>query len=71
MKEPMSGKSQEVKNLIEAVFPGTAKAIAEKRCPTCQKALGKFRDQLSAREYEISGMCQECQDSVFGGEEEE
>lgn len=25
-----------------------------------------FRDELSAREYYISGMCQACQDSVFG-----
>ena len=25
-----------------------------------------FRNELSAREYAISGMCQACQDSVFG-----
>lgn len=25
-----------------------------------------FRDELSAKEYYISGMCQACQDSVFG-----
>jgi hypothetical protein len=25
-----------------------------------------FRDQLSAKEYTISGMCQACQDQVFG-----
>ena len=25
-----------------------------------------FRDALSAREYTISGMCQQCQDEVFG-----
>jgi len=25
-----------------------------------------FRDELSAREYYISGMCQHCQDDVFG-----
>lgn len=24
-----------------------------------------FRDELSAKEYYISGMCQECQDAVF------
>lgn len=29
-----------------------------------------FRDALSVREYQISQMCQGCQDSVFGGEEE-
>jgi hypothetical protein len=25
-----------------------------------------FRNEISAREYYISGMCQDCQDSVFG-----
>mgnify|MGYP001159308508 FL=1 len=29
-----------------------------------------FRDELSAREYYISGMCQACQDSVFGAGDE-
>lgn len=27
-----------------------------------------FRDELSAREYYISAMCQSCQDSVFGAD---
>lgn len=30
-----------------------------------------FRTELSAREYRISGMCQACQDSVFGADEDE
>ena len=29
-----------------------------------------FRDELSAKEYYISGMCQACQDSGFGGSDE-
>ena len=37
-------------------------------CPTCSKPVSslEFRDALSKKEYEISGMCQSCQDSVFG-----
>lgn len=27
-----------------------------------------FRNELSAKEYYISGMCQHCQDSVFGAD---
>lgn len=27
----------------------------------------EFRDEISRREYTISGMCQKCQDKVFGG----
>src|SRR5271166_96068 len=29
-----------------------------------------FRDRLSAREYYVSGMCQQCQDEVFRTEDE-
>ncbi len=32
----------------------------------CGGEAGEFRDELSEREYRISGLCQECQDSVFG-----
>ena len=66
MTKPMENKTQEIKDFIEGVFPGTAKAIEEKRCPLCRKPIGKFRNELSEKEYLISGMCQECQDSVFG-----
>jgi len=34
-------------------------------CPTCGGPIDKFRDELSEREYRISGMCQLCQDEVF------
>ena len=51
-------------------------------CPTCGKPptdtgangwgqVFQFRDLLSAREYAISGMCQACQDGVFGNGEGE
>lgn len=30
-----------------------------------------FCNQLSAREYTISGLCQECQDKVFGLDDED
>jgi hypothetical protein len=35
-------------------------------CVTCGGQVGEFRNDLSRKEYTISGMCQECQDSVFG-----
>lgn len=34
-------------------------------CPICGKKVWKFRDKLSEREFEISGMCQICQDEIF------
>ena len=42
-------------------------------CMTCDKidemTAEDFRDALSVKEYRISGMCQECQDSVFRPED--
>jgi len=39
------------------------------RCVTCGSESTKpedFRDEVSRREYQISRMCQVCQDGVFG-----
>ena len=39
-------------------------------CVTCGSVkieAEDFRDDLSRKEFSISHMCQECQDSVFGG----
>lgn len=43
-------------------------------CPTCSKMFDpqiEFKDELSKREFQISGMCQECQDEVFNEDDEE
>ena len=36
-------------------------------CPFCneQVNLNSFRDELSLKEYKISGLCQKCQDECF------
>lgn len=36
------------------------------KCILCGNPVAKLRDQLSIREFIISGMCQSCQDDVFG-----
>lgn len=40
-------------------------------CPTCGHLIeeGEFKDPISIQEFHISGMCQKCQDFVFGKEE--
>lgn len=45
-------------------------------CMTCLEPFdvndpSAFNDELSRREFSISGMCQACQDSTFGGIGEE
>jgi uncharacterized protein with PIN domain len=42
-----------------------------KKCPFCEKDLSEatpetFRNTISWKEYTISGLCQKCQDNVFG-----
>ena len=60
------------------VAPGDNK-FGNTECPTCGKPASDtphhnvpkaflFRDEGSAKEYRISGMCQACQDAVFGGD---
>ena len=41
-------------------------------CPFCNTpvTVEDFRDDLSRKEFEISGMCQKCQDSIFQEPEE-
>lgn len=36
----------------------------------CGGPATEFKDTLSRREFAISGLCQKCQDSVFGGGDE-
>lgn len=52
------------------ILPAAAEAIKKDICPVCGRPIGQFRDELSKREYRISGLCQACQDEVFGGDEE-
>lgn len=58
----------------DILFPQFA---ANKRAQRCAFDDGKgaahdvstFKDALSHKEFGISGLCQACQDSVFGGDE--
>lgn len=43
--------------------------ILSGKCTTClatELTVESFTDDLSRKEYTISGMCQACQDAVFG-----
>ncbi len=58
------------KDTLRATGFGEAIEQVEKgNCPFCKKAIhpnSEFRDELSLKEYGISGLCQECQDKTFG-----
>tara|TARA_Y100000310_G_scaffold229601_1_gene232034 strand:- start:2554 stop:2760 length:207 start_codon:yes stop_codon:yes gene_type:complete len=45
-------------------------AMSNGQCVKCGEFNIEFRDELSRKEYGISGLCQCCQDGIFGTEEE-
>jgi|6_EtaG_2_1085325.scaffolds.fasta_scaffold451661_1 hypothetical protein len=67
-----SEKSDQVENTINAFaqmagFPRDRHtAILTDQCVSCDREAKEFTDDLSRKEYTISGFCQVCQDSVFG-----
>ena len=50
------------------IFKKEVKAFEEGFCPFCGICVdpNSFRDERSARELKISGLCQPCQDKTFG-----
>ena len=41
-------------------------AVAGKSCVACGKPADSFKDERSRKEFNISGLCQNCQDQIFG-----
>jgi len=41
------------------------KGVAGAACVACGKAADRFTDELSRKEFGISGLCQCCQDRFF------
>lgn len=42
-----------------------AESVANEICNWCEAPVEGFKDAISAKEYTISGMCQQCQDRTF------
>lgn len=57
-----------VKPVVRALMPDMASLVDKGKCPFCEKEIteGEFRDALGKKEYMISGLCQACQDDMFG-----
>ena len=60
-------KSEEMNRIIEELTGiNVNKAVEDKVCPSCHKPAVKFRDEISKKESQISGLCQQCQDEIWG-----
>ena len=65
-----TNKSTAIDSFITSIMgKDRVQTILAGDCMTCnnERIDENFRDELSEKEYSISGMCQECQDNVFGG----
>jgi len=51
----------------KAGFTEEMKLIEQRKCPLCSTKIDPkdFKDDLSVKEFTISGMCQKCQDRIF------
>jgi len=50
-------------------FEKEVNLVRKGRCPFCKSEKTKrkdFRDELSWKDYNISGLCQKCMDKLFG-----
>ena len=64
----------EVNPTFESVLEEVSKEFAvprsvarnNKTCVMCGGDASVFRDAVSTKEYTLSGMCQGCQDEIFG-----
>lgn len=62
-----SVKAPEIDSLIKNVFGADrTKSIKEDVCAWCKNPANSFRDETSKNEYRISGLCQKCQDEIWG-----
>lgn len=72
-----SDKSDEIEAKIESVFGFNRRAyIQDNRCVPppigCGGPALEFPDELSRREYSLSGLCAACQAKIFGpGDDDE
>lgn len=59
----------QLSEIAKKMFPQSQDRIDAGTCPLCKAKINgesDFKDPASIKEYEISGMCQSCQDKTFG-----
>ncbi len=63
-------KSKNIQNVLDSLTVKFGKmsrtdALKQCKCVSCGGDASKFKDDISKKEYGISGLCQNCQDEVF------
>lgn len=59
---------RDCKKLIVEIITTAKNRIKDKKCPFCGILIDSqiFKDLKSVKKYHISGLCQQCQDEIFG-----
>ena len=70
-----SHKAPSIDAMLTSVFGvDRVKTISGGTCVSCDAEgiiASSFSDDISRKEYSISGMCQSCQDDLFGADEDD
>jgi hypothetical protein len=72
-EESMTAGSESRSKPVDLIFPEAKRVenIRLQHCVEppfgCGKPANEFKDEVSEHEYRISGLCQTCQDDIFGG----
>jgi radical SAM superfamily enzyme len=70
-------RTEEMENFLDDMTnilfgcPNRQGSIDSGKCVFCGEPAVEFKDELSRREFQISGLCQSCQDEVFTKDDEE
>lgn len=70
MTQPIDRSPKITNMLSKMIGTNIVEKIENDICVLCHKPVGDFKDEVSRREYRISGLCQKCQDDFFEEEEE-
>ena len=62
-----SKKTKEINTALSKIFGiDRVKSIKKDTCVMCGESATIFRNKTSEIEFSISGLCQQCQDEIFG-----
>jgi len=63
--EKAAGINDFLESLSSQLSVPRSQAFKEQRCVTCGKEATAFENDISRKEYSLSGMCQICQNDFF------
>ncbi len=69
MTQPIDRSPKITNMLSKMIGTNIVEKIENDLCVFCHKPATDFRDGVSRKEYQISGLCQKCQDDFFTEEE--